>query len=90
MGIKKGAKAPWILKFLAKKGWFLSFEWEKSNVTIFGPTRKSLEKSSRGPLGKNPSDAHDDSKDAPIHKSTDFQLIGRLFFNVRMYSDVLI
>jgi len=31
-----GSWHPWILKILAKKGWFLSFEWEKTNFTTFG------------------------------------------------------
>jgi len=44
MGVGRGAvgaKAPpWILKFSAKKGCFISFEWEKTNFTTFGPTWK--------------------------------------------------
>jgi len=41
-----GTRPPWILKISAKKGCFLSFEWEKTNFTAFGPP------------GKDPSDAH--------------------------------
>jgi len=40
MGVGKGIKAPpWILKCLAKKGCFVSFEWEKTKLkfTTFGP-----------------------------------------------------
>jgi len=39
MGVGKEAWEswhPWILKILAKKGWFLSFEWEKTILTTFG------------------------------------------------------
>jgi len=35
---------------VANKGCFLTFEWEKTNFTTFGPPRKFLEKSSRGTL----------------------------------------
>jgi len=48
MGIGRGGRrdlAPWILTFSAKKGCFLSFEWEKTNFTTFTPPRKILEKS---------------------------------------------
>jgi len=34
-----------IWKISAKKGCFLSFEWEKTNFAIVGPPRKILEKS---------------------------------------------
>ena len=47
-----------ISKISAKKGCFLSFEWEKTNFTTFGPPRKILEKPLMAPPGKNPSDAH--------------------------------
>jgi len=39
MGVGKEAWEswhPWILKIFAKKGWFLSFEWEKTILTTFG------------------------------------------------------
>jgi len=37
MGVGKGGQGPfWILKFLANKGSFLSFEWEKTDDTTFG------------------------------------------------------
>ena len=39
MGVEKGGRGswpPWILKILAKKGCFLSFEWEKTNFATFG------------------------------------------------------
>jgi len=43
----------------SKKGCFLSFEWEKTNFTTFGPPGKILEKSPGAPPpGKNPSDTH--------------------------------
>jgi len=32
-----GALHPWILKFSATKGYFLSFEREKLNFSTFGP-----------------------------------------------------
>jgi len=42
MSVGRGALTPpWILKFSAKKGCFLSFEREKSNFTTFGPTWKN-------------------------------------------------
>jgi len=34
MGVGRGVQ---ILKFLAKKGCFLSYEWEENNFTIFAP-----------------------------------------------------
>jgi len=64
MGVGRGAKDPWILKFdillqyafLAKKGYFLSFERVKCNVTIFRPPwkipRLPLEKSTIVTPGK--------------------------------------
>jgi len=40
------------LKISAKKGCFLSFEWEKANFTTFDPPRKILEKSPNSPPWK--------------------------------------
>jgi len=52
MGVGRGA--PWILKISAKKCCFLSFEWEKTNFTTFGPSGKVLEKWPAGaPLKKS-------------------------------------
>jgi len=49
----------WILKLSAKEGYFLIFEWEKTNITTFGPPWKNFEKILKWPpLEKNPSDAH--------------------------------
>jgi len=43
MGVGRwGRGHPWILKISAKKGCFLSFEWEKTNFTTFSPPRKIL------------------------------------------------
>jgi len=41
-GCRKGGRGvvPWILKSSAKKGCFLSFEWEKPNFTAFAPPRQ--------------------------------------------------
>jgi len=36
MGVGRGA-SEWIFELSAKKGCFLSFEWEKTNFTSFGP-----------------------------------------------------
>jgi len=47
-----------ILKFSAKKGCFLSFEWEKSNFYHFWTPGKIWEKPPSCPPGKSPSDAH--------------------------------
>jgi len=48
-GLRKGSLGPpWILKFAAKKGCFLSFKWEKSVFTTFAPPGKILEKSPNG------------------------------------------
>jgi len=44
MGVGRGALPPWILKVSAKKVFFLSFEWEKSNFTTFGHPWKNLGK----------------------------------------------
>ena len=55
---KRGARLPWIFKCLAKKGCFLSFEWEKSNFTTFGPLDKFRKSPLVAPPGKNSSDAH--------------------------------
>ena len=51
------------IKFLAKKGRFLSFEWVKSNFATFGPPLEKyfwpgLEKFTFPPPEKNPCDAH--------------------------------
>jgi len=42
MGVGRGALAlPWILKFSAKKGCFLTFEWEKKQISLLlAPTGK--------------------------------------------------
>jgi len=45
MGVEKPWPL-WILKFSAKRGCFLSFEWEKSYFTTFGP----LENFRKNPL----------------------------------------
>jgi len=40
MSIRRGEERvypPWILKISAKKGCLLSFKWEKTNFTTFGP-----------------------------------------------------
>jgi len=40
MGVGRGLGGgftPWILKILAKQGYFLSFEWEKTNFATFAP-----------------------------------------------------
>jgi len=63
-GRRKGGRGGpwfhWILKLASKKGCFFSFEWEKTNFTIFA---HPLEKFWKNPLvlppGKNLSDAHD-------------------------------
>ena len=57
-GGQRGALTPWILKFSAKKGCFLSFEREKSNFTTFGPPGKILEKSPSAPPWKKSFRAH--------------------------------
>ena len=47
------------LKISAKKGCFLSFEWQKTNFTTFGQHLKNILKNPLGPPpGKNPSEAH--------------------------------
>jgi len=56
---ERGLGPPCILKTLAKKGCFLSFEWEKDKFTTFGHPEKNLEKNPSAAPGKNPSDAHD-------------------------------
>jgi len=49
---------PWILKFSAKKGGDFSFEWEKTNLTTFGPYLKKFAKVTQWPPpAKNHSDA---------------------------------
>ena len=58
----RGAWPPWILKCLAKKGCFLSFEWEKNELHyIWAPSGKLWKKSHGGPHGNNPSDSHESS-----------------------------
>ena len=55
----KGAETTLDIHNFSKKGYFLSFEWEKTNFTTFGlPLEKTLEESTIGP-GKNPCDAHE-------------------------------
>jgi len=49
---RTGTLVPWILKISVKKGCFLSFEWEKSNLTTFCPPRKILDRSHSAPLEK--------------------------------------
>jgi len=59
MGVGRGgARAPWVLKISAKKGCFLSFEWEKTNFTTFAPPLEKFWKIPRCAPGKNLSDAH--------------------------------
>ena len=48
MGVGEGGG--WILKISAKNGCFLSFEWEKSNFTTFGPPYKKFWKTPSSPL----------------------------------------
>ena len=49
----QGGLAPtWILTILAKKGCFLSFEWEKTYFTIFGPLHKFCKNPLVAPSGK--------------------------------------
>jgi len=57
-GGQVGLDPNWILKFIAKKSCFLSFEWEKTNFITFGPPGKILKKSPSSPPRKNLSDAH--------------------------------
>jgi len=53
MGVwKDGRGSPWILKILAKKDFFLSFEWEKQILPLLPFPRKILEKSLSAPLEK--------------------------------------
>jgi len=47
-----------ILKILAKKGYFLSFEWKKTNFTTFALTYKNFGKNPQLPPWKKTSDAH--------------------------------
>jgi len=58
-GRRKGGASPLDFENISKIGCFLSFEWEKTNFTTFGPP---LEKFWKNPLvappGKNTSDAH--------------------------------
>ena len=59
MGVGRGALAPPDFESFSKKGCSLSFEWEKTNFTTFGPPWKNLEKSVVPPLEKilpNPMD----------------------------------
>jgi len=50
MGVGRGTQGC-ILKILAEKGCFLSFQWEKTNITTF-PPRRNFEKSPSAPPGK--------------------------------------
>ena len=54
----RGVRPLWILKISAKKGCFLSFEWEKQISPLLAPCWKNLGKIPWCPPGKNPSDAH--------------------------------
>ena len=49
MGVGGGALHPWILKFSATKGYFLSFEREKLNFSTFGPPLEKFWKNSLMP-----------------------------------------
>jgi len=49
MGVGKWGRRPWVLKLLAKKGCFLSFQWKKTYFTAFDPPGKILEKSPSAP-----------------------------------------
>jgi len=47
MGVRKerqGGQGPLAFEIFNKKGCFLSFKWEKSNFTTFGPPWKNLGK----------------------------------------------
>ena len=46
MGVGRGRQEGplWISKILTKKGCFLSFEWEKTNLTTFGRPYKTFGK----------------------------------------------
>jgi len=59
-GVGSGQRWPFPLDFenFSKKGCFLSFEWEKTNLTTSVPPRKILEKALSGPPGRNSPDAH--------------------------------
>jgi len=61
MGVgRKGAKAPWILKYLAKKVVFWVLSGKNKSHHFWLPPGKILEKYPCGPSlnGKNPSEAH--------------------------------
>jgi len=57
-GGARGLWRPLDFENVNKKGYFLSFEWENTNLTTSSPPRKILEKSPSAPPGKNQSDAH--------------------------------
>jgi len=65
---KRGGLAPLDFGNFSKKCCFLSFEWEKTNFTTFGPPTKILEKSLSAPSGKNPSDAHGTGCDCKLQQ----------------------
>jgi len=49
MGVGRGTLPPRILKSLEKKSCFLSFKWEKTNVTTFGSPLEKLWKNTMVP-----------------------------------------
>jgi len=49
MGVERGALSLLDFEFFSKKGYFLSFEREKTNFATFGPPRKILKKSPNAP-----------------------------------------
>jgi len=51
-GLRKGVKAPWILKILVKMVTFVVSRGKKTNCTTFGLPRKIFEKSLRAPPWK--------------------------------------
>jgi len=53
-----GLGLPWILKFSAKEGCFLSFGGKIKFHHFWSPPGKIQEKSTSAPPGKNPSGAH--------------------------------
>jgi len=57
---ERGPLPPLDFEIFSKKGYFLSFEREKTNFVIatFGPPWNILNKSTNAPPGKNPSEAH--------------------------------
>jgi len=52
-GVGRGEQAPtWKLKFFAKKGYFLTFESEKTNFATFAPLEKFRKNPVMAPLEK--------------------------------------